>query len=205
MNKQETRTNGKHDTPPEEVNYLTPAGYTVTLESLDQLITVQGYPCIDGGTVERDGERVRLMVRYDNKPDLAEKVALWICEWDTYQQSKDANLARYVPGLCETEAASTAAYNEKSRYDAEFEHMMETGHSRVPRPVDENFRTISSELNNQYPRAALYLRAEGFTYSDNLHKYSAGKKAMALLTEGGDIDTVESILKNWLPESAMWD
>lgn len=70
---------------PQAVEYTTQAGHKVTLSDRDQLIVEQGYPCINGGRVKHNGKSVRLVVRYDNKPELAEMVAEWLAGLNAYE------------------------------------------------------------------------------------------------------------------------
>ncbi len=69
-----------------------------------------------------------------------------------------------------------------------------------PKPVDQSLRETATALAVEYPRAAAYLRAQGYLQSENINKYSAGKHAMELLVDGGNIEDAENILKNWLPK-----
>jgi hypothetical protein len=77
---------------PQPIEYTTPHK-VVTLWQQEQLVVKNGYPCIDGGTVKHEGKYVPLMVRYDNKPELAAQVAKWQAEWQTYQDWKNALIA----------------------------------------------------------------------------------------------------------------
>lgn len=107
-----------------------------------------------------------------------------------------------LAGLSELRSAQNAAYNEEQRYQDAFDGMMETG---VFEPLDEQPRQTYAALARQYPRAAMYMRAQDYTLSSNVHKYSAGKRAMDLIAAGGSLGEARSVLDNWLPESAIWD
>ena len=188
-----------------ELEYTTKHGYEVTLSDPKQLVIVQGYSCINGGKVRHNGKMVKLMVRYDDKPDLANKVAAWQEAWEKYEAAKAAEFAANVPGLDELRAAQEAAYNEQARHDAEMEHMFATGDSILPKPINESLHEHAQQLAGQYPRAAMYLRAEDYTFASNFRKAGAGEDAMTLIARGGSIEDAEKILKNWVPENAMWD
>lgn len=132
-------------------------------------------------------------------------IACRICKETIWRSDEAANDPLY--GLDELRAAQDAAYNEEHRYQDQFERMMDDENNdgaRPPKALDESLRTHADKLAARYPRAAAYLRAEGYTYSNNHHKYGAGKKAMTLIASGGNLDEAETILKNWLPESSMW-
>ena len=189
---------------PEPISYATQYKMVV-LDDPKQLIMNKGIQCIDGGTATINGKLEKFAVRYDNKPDLAAQIAAWQADWAAYKAWQAAEFARNVPGLVELRAATEAAYNEQSRYDAEFERMMSRGTGIAPRPINKALEMQASELAAQYPRAALYLRAKGYTSANNVDKYGAGKRAMELIAQGGDLDAAEAILKNWLPESAYND
>jgi len=190
---------------PMNIEYTTEDGYKVVISSPEQIVVTQGIPCVDGGKIRHDGKMVRLMVRYDNRPELAAQITRWQADWKAYQDYKAAEFARNVPGLDELEKAQDAAYKEQARYDAAFEHMMESGDSISPKALDETLEKIASALAIQYPRAAMYLRANSYTYASNHHKYGAGKRAMELIANGGSLEEAEKILKNWLPEESIWN
>jgi hypothetical protein len=184
------------------LNYQTPHGYTVTLSEPTQLVNSQGYPCIDGGSVRHNGQKVQLMVRIDNKPELPEQVAAFQVAWKTYQEWRTNN----VPGLKELRKAQDAAANDNERYHRSFERMMDdegNDGARPPRRIDESLAEKATRLATQYPRAAMYLQAEGFTYASAVAKYSAGKKAMELISTGGSIAEADEILRSW--NSDFWN
>ena len=70
---------------PQAVEYTTTTGHKVVLSDRKQLVIVQGLPCIDGGNIKQNGEMVKLVVRYDNKPELAAQVAEWKAAQDAYE------------------------------------------------------------------------------------------------------------------------
>jgi len=192
------------DKPKPVKYYVEKMDHTVVLDDPKQLVVEQGHHCIDGGRVTHQGKTGRLMVCYDNKPGLAAEVATWKSAWEQWTAYKAAEFERNVPGLEALETAQGAAYNEQCRYDAEFARMMATGDGIGPEPVDKTLAAKASELARQYPRAAMYLRAQAFTYASNIDKYSAGKEAMELIAAGGSLEDAQEILKNWLPASATW-
>ena len=186
------------NTKPQNIKYTTSHGYEITLDDPKKLVEVQGYPCIDGGKVKREGKMTKLVVRLDNKPELAAKVEAWKAEWATYKAAKAAEFARNVPGLDELKKARTAAYNEQARYDYEFDRMMDTGHSISPKAVYETLQAKAAQLAGKYPRAAMYLRAQAYTRSSNSNKYGAGEDAKEIIATGGILEEAEAILDNWV-------
>ncbi len=87
------------------------------------------------------------------------------------------------PGLKEIERARN--YEEEDR--RRFERMMERGDGYYKSCKPE----ISSDaLRKQYPAAAAYLRAQAYTRSNNIGKYSAGAKAIERLMAGENYKTV---------------
>jgi len=109
-------------------------------------------------------------------------------------------IARNVPGLDELTKALDAAYNEDCRYDDQTNLMMDDEYndgSRPPAAIDTSLRSYADQLSAQYPRAAVYIRAQGYTAASNFKKYGAGKAAMKLLAGGGSIEAAEAILSNW--------
>ncbi len=113
-----------------------------------------------------------------------------------------------LEGLNELRTAQDIAYNEEHRYNSEFEAMMsDDGNdgTNPPAPLNEQLRQNANVLAAQYPRAAMYLRAENYSYSNSVYQYSAGIKAMELIANGGSLDEARDILNNWLPKEAIWD
>jgi hypothetical protein len=185
---------------PQAIEYTTQHGHTINLDDPHKLVVEQGFKCINGGTVKHSGKNVRLMVRYDNKPELAAKIAAWLEDWKHYEASKAAEFARNVPGLAELEAAKDAASNEEYRYELELNRAMDSEGGFSPRSLDTSLRDRANKLVDQYPRAAMYLRAKA-----NHHKSTAGNKAMDLIATGGSLDDAAEILTNWVPEESIWN
>jgi len=116
------------------------------------------------------------------------------------REARENSLELAVPGL----ASLRAARADEARYREEFERMMEDeGNDGVNPPTKP--AVSSSDLAAQYPRAALYLKAESYSCASNDRKASAGSKAAAILANGGSEDEARAVLDNWLPDSAMWD
>lgn len=113
---------------------------------------------------------------------------------------RENSLELAVPGLEQLREAR----EDGMRYREECNRMMEDesndGVNPPAKPV-----VSSSDLAAQYPRAALYLKAESYSCASNDRKSSAGTKAMRILAEGGSEDEAQAVLDNWLPESALWD
>ncbi len=113
---------------------------------------------------------------------------------------KENQLVTHVPGLAELRKA----YDAEENYREAFNRMMENEQNdgvNPPKPV----AVKSSDVAGKYPRAALYLKAEAYSWASHYAKAAAGEKAMALIQEGGDLTEAQKILDNWLPESAKWD
>jgi len=113
---------------------------------------------------------------------------------------KENQLVTHVPGLAELRKA----YDAEENYQEAFNRMMENGQNdgvNPPKPV----AVKSSDVAGKYPRAALYLKAEAYSRASHYAKVTAGKKAMEIIEDGGDLARAESILNNWLPVEAMWD
>ena len=109
-------------------------------------------------------------------------------------------LALAVPGIEELRHA----LDEHAHYHAEFAAAMEDEMRdgvNMPRRPASNI----AELQAQYPRAALYLKAEDYSLASHYAKVAAGDKAMAILRNGGSIEDAQAVLDNWLPEEAMWN
>jgi len=184
---------------PEPLTY-TVQDKTVTIDSLNKIVVVDGIECLDGGIIRHNGQDVKMLVRIDNKPDLSKMVSDWRAEWDAYNTYKVAELAANVPGLDELRKAQDAAYNEDVRYSNQMDRMMDNEDNdgvNPPAPINQSLREIANSLAKQYPRAALYLKAEGYTLASNYRKYGAGKDAMEIIAAGGSVEDAKSVLANW--------
>jgi len=188
-----------------EIKYTTNHGYEITLNDTKQLVISQGTPCINGGKIKHNGKTVKLMIRLDNKPELAALVETWKVELAEFEADTEARFAENVPGLNELKAAQEAAYNEDARYSAQFSRMMDSGDCISPIAVDKSLQEKADSLATEYPRAAMYLKAQSYTYASNHHKYGAGKDAQAIIATGGSLQDAEEVLNNWLPEEAIWN
>jgi len=172
---------------------------TFFVKSPKEIKTVQGIECFDGGDIKVNGKSMRLMVRIDGKPEFSQKVADWRAEWATYDAWKREEFDRNVPGYRELEQASDAAAEVEYRYRSEVNRRMDDEQlsSFSPAKPDNAPAEKAAVLRTQYPRATVYLRAKRYTNSDNLNKYSAGKKAMEIIATGGSIEDAKYILDNW--------
>jgi hypothetical protein len=112
--------------------------------------------------------------------------------------AKEQRLATIFPGLSELEAAYTAWVN----YKGDYEKWVDNGDGTNP-PAEPKCNLVS--LRTQYPAATLYLKAKSYETDSNVNKRIAGEKARKLLEAGGELEEARNILKNWLPEEAMWD
>jgi hypothetical protein len=166
---------------------------TVEIKSLDEIVTVNGIEGLDGGYIKYNGKSTKYIVQISNKPDLVEMVKSWRAEWEAYNTYKAAEFAKNVPGLAELEAARTAAYNAEQLYQQQVDRAMEDG-TAFPKDVDPTLHQKVTRLTEDYPRAAVYLNAQGYTYSNNLDKYAAGKKAMKLIASGAEIEEAKAVL-----------
>lgn len=110
------------------------------------------------------------------------------------QEEKAAEEAA-IPGLRELRAAYDAEEKYRSDFAAAMEDEMRDG---VNMPVAP--RTDIDALAAQYPRANLFLKAEGYADASHYAKASAGRKAMTLLREGGTIEEAAAILDGWLSD-----
>lgn len=185
---------------PESLTY-TVQDKTITIDSPNKIIVVDGIECLDGGIIRHNGQDVKMLVRIDNKPDLVKMVADWRAEWDAYNAYKVAELAANVPGLNELRKARDAAYNDEHRYSHQMDRMMDDEQNdgvNPPTPINQSLRAIANDLAKQYPRAAMYLRAEGYTLASNYRKYGAGKDAMEIIATGGSIEDAQATLDNWI-------
>jgi hypothetical protein len=147
----------------------------------------------------------RLTLRVSDKPGLKVLRDAAVTAVAAIATEKQARLLAAVPGLDELRAAIHAACDDEDRHDRQFNAMMEDGGGRAPQPINPALAERANALRSQYPRAALYLKADGYAGASNHHKAGAGTRAMELLAAGGSEAEAAKILENWLPESATWD
>ena len=112
----------------------------------------------------------------------------------------EAEVVEKVEGLEEINRVSNEWANYRYEYDRRFE-------AEDYRPLAKPEVTVE-ELKEKYPRAAAYLKAESWTNSSNLGKYSAGKKALERIIAGEDYEQVLAEMEEeWTAYSTerMWD
>ena len=115
-------------------------------------------------------------------------------------EAEKQELDKKIPGL----SILQDAYADEAYYHAAFNRMMNNEYNDGARPPKAPRHNIA-ELEQQYPAAALYIKADGYEGASHYLKSAAGKKAKALLLEGGSIEDAAAILDNWLPKDAIWD
>jgi hypothetical protein len=105
-----------------------------------------------------------------------------------------------IEGLEEIKRVS----NEWARYHHEYNRRFEAEDYRALAKPE----TTVEELKNKYPRAAAYLKAQSWTYSDNVGKYGAGKAALERIIAGEDHEQVLAEMETeWseYTQDRMWD
>lgn len=120
--------------------------------------------------------------------------------WKELEQQGQLELDRRIPGL----SLLKAAHQARASYQEAFERMMEDEGNDGARPPKAPEQDVE-QLAQQYPVAACYLMATSYENASNYYKASAGRRARELLQAGGKLEEAQSILDNWLPETAMWD
>jgi len=112
----------------------------------------------------------------------------------------DALLAANVPGLNEL----LKAVNDHAYYHEQFACAMEDEYNdgvNMPRQPTSDIDALSA----QYPRAALWIKADNYEDASNYHKSSAGRRAKAMIEAGEPLAEAQDVLDHWLPAGAMWD
>ncbi len=112
-------------------------------------------------------------------------------------ENYQANLKKNVPGL--TELRNAISSNERE-YEAQRSSIYGgSGRLHTAKTTD------LSGLKKKYPRAALYVRAEGYLYASNYKKSAAGREAMEAIRKGESLKKAEKILDNWNKGYNIWD
>ena len=113
----------------------------------------------------------------------------------------DADLEAAVPGAFEAIRLWNAYEAEVERFDSEFESMMDDEHNDgafPPAPLSRSPKEALDAHLGSHPRAAIYLKA----YRQDLHAHwadnsgsgSSAKRAMSILSSGGDIEEARKAL-----------
>ena len=124
----------------------------------------------------------------------------WKNEWQAEKAAEQAALEAKIPGI----TALQEAYEAEAAYRAAFSRAMEAeDRDGVAMPTLPKANIAA--LEEKYPRAALYIKADDYSSAMHDQKATAGKKAKQMLEEGAGLAAVEEVLNGWLPESAMWD
>jgi hypothetical protein len=112
----------------------------------------------------------------------------------------ESKLTANVPGL-DILRAATDAHGD---YSDGFARMMESEANDGVSPPKLPTSDLAA-IRAQYPRAALWLRADcqANGASDD-RKAAAGERARDMIESGVDLDAALRVLENWLPESARW-
>lgn len=105
-----------------------------------------------------------------------------------------------IEGLNEIKAAIA----EHELYHDAFNAAMERGDGQLPARPESNI----GEMKAKYPRAAAYLKAENYEYSENYAQASAGRKARERIINGEDYEQVLADMeKEWSDycNEHVWD
>ena len=151
----------------------------------------------------------KVSVAVDPRPDLQEKVEKYNeqkAALDAYEEAesirKTAELKANVPGLEELEALNNFVVYDQVRYLEQFNRMMEDEHNdgvRHPKATDDDAEERLEAMREQFPRAALYLKAkyqaEGASWADNTGMRPAGRAAMEALASGASLDEAKALME----------
>lgn len=108
----------------------------------------------------------------------------------TRREAKQVAKDAFLSGLNDLRKARRAAKSQYMRSTADISRGV--SHT-VP---EEDANELVQTLTEQYPTAALYLKAESYMDAANIDKYAAGEKAIELI-RGGDVERAKDTLKNW--------
>lgn len=140
------------------------------------------------------------IIRYDAIPAWMVAHKAELKRMKAKREADKAALETAVPGLTELMSAISA----EEDYRIAFNRMMEDEDNDGVNPPPHPTGRSSREIARDFPKAALYLKAETYERAANYHKVSAGKKAKALIRAGGDLEEAQEIMDNWLPPESVW-
>lgn len=183
----------------------TPKGNLVTIDMLNKIFTGQGNESLtnvsyfDTTTVGHEGKNC-----YAFKFNLNDKVTCLIVDnkyfKDIVDMSKkvtDFHKESRFPGIVEYENT----VNEWSNYRYKVSDAIE---NEDYRPIKKPTSDIET-LDERFPTVALYKKCLSYGSSNNVAKYSAGKKAAKMMWDNPSIDhaIINDILNNWLDISKV--
>lgn len=166
------------------------ASKTVTIEKIGMIS--QPYQHI--GVIRYEGDNCAYLASGDKKIIVGTADTKKVI--DAERAYREAKLEAAVPGITLLRAAmrGEAAYFEAMQ--AMMEDEMNDG---VKAPTHQKLDIEA--IRSQYPRAALYAKADGYHDASHYAKSSAGKKAKELLENGGSLSDAEEILNSWHKDS----
>lgn len=154
----------------------------------------------DGNVVVHDAGR-KIIVTV--KPEDAADVKRVFESRDATKVAREQVLTQQVPGLAEVRAASEAHHVATSRYEAARETAQEHEDFRPVTPPSPALAERHAAVREQYPRAALYVKAENQatsgSWADNTGKQAAGRKAMSLIRKGASLEEAKAALAERRP------
>jgi hypothetical protein len=159
----------------------------------------QAGPSVDFGTIHVDRKDRRLIVKLDSRPVLRQIVDAAIAAEAEAERIEAERMATNVPGLAELQAAIDA----EQQYRHDFTRMMEDeGNDGVNPP--KHPLASSADLATRFPRAAVYISAESYSFASHWAKAKAGEEAMEIIASGGSIEDAEATLDNWLEDNGVY-
>jgi len=159
----------------------------------------QAGECVDFGTVRVGGKDRRLIVKLEGRPALRAIVDAAMAAEAEAERAEAERMAKNVPGLDELQAAIDA----EGQYRREFNRMMDDENNDGVNPPKYPSAS-SAELAKQFPRAAVYVRAEGYSMANHWAKAKAGEEAREIIASGGSIFDAEATLANWLSDNNVY-
>lgn len=183
----------------------TPKGNKVTIDMLSKVFTVEGNESLTNISYFDT-----TTVSYERKPcygfkfNLNDKVSCLVVDIkyfnDIVNMSKrvtDFHKESRFPGIVEYENT----ISEWSNYRHKVSDVIE---NEDYRPIKKPTSDIEN-LDERFPTVALYKKCLSYGSSNNVDKYSAGKKAAKMMWDNPHIDhdIINEILNNWLDVSKV--
>lgn len=143
---------------------------------------------ICGQTKTKAGKMVKLSLKIEGRQELQEMIVELQRLQVEAEEAKAARQAKIdaIPGL----AALKAAYSAVSSTHDAYERKSDYGYPAKEAAAWHKAEEEATKVRAQYPIAAAYLMAEGWTYAANDAKTAAGKKGMERIINGEDHETV---------------
>lgn len=159
--------------------------YKISLHGTDNMQIANGQKAIKDGMVD---------ALKAAKPD----IMAYLQQQKADSEARKAKIEA-IEGLAELRDAIYAMAQYKEKMNKMFDS--ESGVLAIAKPTP-----TPAEVSAKYPRAAAYIKAENWTYSENYKKSAIGKNALEAIINGGDHEEAIKAMEDTFDAACdMWN